>query len=480
MPNNRLSVCMIVKNESRNLPTAIESVRSIADEIVVVDTGSTDESPEVARRLGARVIEHPWNGDFSSARNAAIDEARFEWILFLDADETVDKTSYEEIRNAINGDADAYFVSIESRVRAKTGKIFVNTFPRLFRRIDGVRFEGRVHEQILPSLERCGARVKASTIMINHSGYDLPKEKLEAKLKRNLELLLQDLRSDPSNVTTLFHLGETYTLLGDYQRAAKYYRLALSEKDFPPEVKAVIHQNLASALIKLGKYEEALREVSTALRLDHTLLSARLVKASALFGGKRYNDAEKEITQYIREAEKKKRTAVFRLDFAPDISSALVLIARCRIAKGDWKGAESYLKESLRTGRNPDANILLGRLAFEQMRFADAVIYFKEAVKICGDDEVLYFELAKAYVACGAVNEAVEVMEKARGTIQVSPAFLKCLGLLRIKVGDFTGAIKQLEEVLKMDPSDEDVRRKLAGLYHKVGQTSVALEILSQ
>lgn len=480
MPQNRLSVCMIVKNESSNLPVAIESIRAVADEIVVVDTGSTDDTREVATKLGARVVEYPWDGSFSSARNRAIDEARLEWILFLDADETLDPDSCQEISKAIQQDADAYWVSIESPVRAKAGKVFVNAFPRLFRKLEGVRFEGRVHEQILPSLQRLGAKIRGSKIRIRHSGYDLSKDQLEAKLRRNLDLLHAEIEANPSNVTALFHMGETQSLLGNYQEAVRYYRLALSGEDLPAEAKAVCHQNLASALIKLQQYGEALNQVRMAEGLNPDLLTTRLVKASALFGLKRYDDAEQEIFDYVRDAQKRKRAAIFRLDFNPDIASALVLIAKCRLAKGDWKGAESALSEALKLDRNAEASVLLGRICFERMQFSKAVVHFKDAVEMVGDDEELYFELAKAYVACGALEQGIKVMEEAKNSIQVSASFLKCLGLLRIKARDLEGAIQELEEALKIDPQDDDARRKLAGLYHRVGKTSQAVALLSE
>jgi glycosyltransferase involved in cell wall biosynthesis len=191
-PKN-LSVCIIAKNEAERLPTAVASVKRIADEVVVVDTGSGDDTVAVAQSLGARVISHPWRDDFSDARNASIDAAEGAWILYLDADEYVPPESEARILRAVEGKADAYFVRIESPVDSTAGRLFVHFFPRLFKKLPGVRFEGRVHEQIFPALERAGARVESSDIVIKHTGYATSRDQIRAKARRNADLLSADL-----------------------------------------------------------------------------------------------------------------------------------------------------------------------------------------------------------------------------------------------------------------------------------------------
>jgi len=479
MAQNTLAVCIIAKDEASSIARAIASVKPIADEVIVVDTGSTDNTPDIARSLGAKVVRHVWEDDFSKARNAAIEAATCEWILFLDADETVCEESLDEVRSAISGDADAFFVRIESRVRSQAGKTFVNSFPRLFRRLPGVEFEGRVHEQVLPSLQRVGARIAHSNIVIRHAGYDLTKEEMAEKLWRNCRLLEDDLERDPGNGLTLLHLGETHNLLGNHGEAVQYYSRAIENGRLPREVESVCLQNLASALIKLKRYGEALEKLDAAERANSRLLGVYLLKASARFGMKDYEQAEAEIRRYLQKARHFVGDATYRLDFNPDIASALVLIAKCRFARGNNEGAKQALEEALRLDNNYDAHVLLAKLAFEQLRFADAVVHFEQALKISPEDERLHFELAKSYLACGEVARAIEVMTEATERGMGGSEFLKCLGILKIKAEDFEGAIEAYQAALAKDPSDEDARKKLAGLYHHLGMAEAALSVLN-
>ncbi len=477
--SNRLAVCIIAKDEAGNIPHAIASAKPVADEIIVVDTGSSDGTPDVALSLGARVLRHTWQDDFSKARNEAIAAATSEWILFLDADEIIPEDAVEEIRSAISADADAFFVSIESRVRSQAGRIFVNSFPRLFRRIPGVKFEGKVHEQILPSLQRQGARIAHSRIIIKHAGYDLSRAEMTEKLKRNCRLLEAELSQDPQNGLALFHLGETHSLLGDYERAVECYSKALDDDLVPREIKAVCLQNYAAALVKLGRYGEALEKLEAAESFNSKLLSLYLVKASALFGMKRYSDAEDEIKRYLRKARHFVSDPTYRLDYNPDMASALVLIAKCRLAGRDNKGGREALQEALRLDTSYDAHVLLAKLAFEELRFADAVVHFEQALLISPEDERLHFELAKAYLACGEIGRAIEVMTGAVEQGMGGSAFLKCLAILKIKAQDFEGAVEAYQAALAQDASDEDTRKKLAGLYHRLGRQDAALAVLS-
>ncbi len=480
MANNAtLTVCMIVKNEAQNLERAIASVKSVADEIVVVDTGSTDGTPDVARSSGAVVVEHVWEDDFSKARNKAIETATSDWIFFLDADEYLPEESIAEIESALAKGADAYFVRIESPLRSGAGKVFVNSFPRLFRRLPGVRFEGRVHEQILPSLLRLGAKVIPSAIVIRHLGYDLSREKMDEKLRRNLRMLEMQLDEIPQDSLTLFHLGETHNLLGEYGRAVEYYQDALGKRGLPKQIRAVCLQNLASALIKLRRYEEALKMLEGAKRLNPNLLSTHLVKSSALFGLKLYEEAETEIVKYLKKVRGRGLSTSYRLDFDPDVPSALVLVAKCRLARGEIETARKALKDALKMGENYDARILLARLAFEEMKFSEAVIHFEEALKICDEDERLHFELSKSYLACGEIAKAIEVLTNAVERGMGGSQFLKCLGILKIKAKDFGGAAAAYEAAISMDPQDSDARKKLAGLYHHLGKEDLAVAVLT-
>jgi tetratricopeptide (TPR) repeat protein len=475
-----LAVCMIARNEGARLPGAIESVRKIADRVIVVDTGSTDDTIEQARSLGAQVVEYTWQDDFAEARNRSLAEAECDWILCLDADECLAPESESGLLQVLSGKAGAYMVRIESRVDSTAGKVFVNFFPRLFRNLEGVRFEGKVHEQVTPSLERLGVPIEISDIVIRHTGYALSDSDMTAKAQRNADLLLQEVEERPKDALALFHLGEAYSMMGRYKDAVEAYDRALAAGIPDRVVRAALLQNKGTALVKLKEYEKAIVSLKQAREVDPGLLTVHLVLASALYGMKKFKRAEQEVISYIsmcREIERVKRVT---LGHDPDIPNGLVMLAKCRVAQGQPAGARQALEDALRMDRsNGDAHVLMGKIAFEELKFGQAAKHFEEAISAYPDEERLRFELARAYVACGSNDKAIRALDSAIENGMHAPDLLRCLGVLKIKKKDFTGAIEAYRRALGVDPGDSDSRKKLAGLYHASGNTDLAKELLA-
>jgi tetratricopeptide (TPR) repeat protein len=476
----KLSACMIAKDEEDNLPRALESLRGLADEIVLVDTGSTDRTREIALSFGANVIEHPWREDFAAAKNVALENARGRWILVLDADECVEPDSKEKVRAALSGKADAYYVRIESEMRSGAGRTFVNLHQRLFRNNLGIRYEGAIHEQVQTSLDRIGARVENSDIVLRHWGYALTREDTEAKLKRNLDMLLKVVDADPDDAVSFFHLAETHSLAGDHSAAIDCYEKALRIKRLPAAMVPVAMQNLASSKIKTGRYEEALRLLRHAQELAPELISIHLLAGSALFGMKKFERAEQEIMTYISKAGESARRPAPIFGFKPDIPAGMVLAARCRLARGETESAGKLLKEAVSADRDQrDGHVLLGRIAFEGMSFAKAASHFEKAVDLNPYDERAYFELARSYVAAGADGRAAESVEKALGLGIETAGLLRCLGLIKIRQREFEAAISAYEHALRLEPGNREALNRLAGLHHRLGRDEVARQYLT-
>jgi glycosyltransferase involved in cell wall biosynthesis len=197
---------MIVRNEESNLPLCLESVRDVFDEIVVVDTGSTDRTKEIATAFGARVIDFAWVDDFAAARNVALDHATGDYVLWLDADdviESVERAKLEALFQTLRpGGMDAYVLRCICDT-SDAGQLVVDQ-PRLFPRREGIRWERRVHEVINPALDRAGIITKWTDIVVRHSGYADPVIH-ERKRQRNLVLLYNELAerpNDPLFITT--------------------------------------------------------------------------------------------------------------------------------------------------------------------------------------------------------------------------------------------------------------------------------------
>ncbi len=224
MPAPLLTAALIVRDEERFLEGCLRSLAGVADEVVVVDTGSADRSREIARDLGARLCEHPWSGDFAAARNRGLDEARGEWILYIDADERVASCDRAALERQLG---DPAYAAYTVRFRPLTGYTRYREH-RLFRRHSEIRFRGVIHETHLPALgevcRRTGWRIGDSDLALDHLGYD---GGVQHKHARNLPLLRARLAEEPDHVYSLCHLGTTLQGLGDVAGAEAAWRRAL-------------------------------------------------------------------------------------------------------------------------------------------------------------------------------------------------------------------------------------------------------------
>jgi glycosyltransferase involved in cell wall biosynthesis len=207
----RVSLTMIVKNEEKNLPNCLESVRDLFDEIVVLDTGSTDRTVEIARSFGARVFDFVWVNDFAAARNAALARATGDYAFWLDADDVFAPEQRNKFHRLIHhlqrGDEAAYVMrcACDPDHDGGGGSTVVDHV-RLFPVREDVRWTYRVHEQILPALRRAGIPVRWTDVVIRHTGYTDP-ELRERKLRRDEAILMGELEEHPNEPFTLFNLG---------------------------------------------------------------------------------------------------------------------------------------------------------------------------------------------------------------------------------------------------------------------------------
>ena len=214
-----LSVCMIVRNESHHLPKALASVKGIAAEIVVVDTGSTDDTVSIATAMGAKVLHFGWIDDFAAARNTALEAATQPWILSLDADQQLATNSASVLATALERtDCMAQVVTIDlhgpSTLNADPtmGKSSVElAFKslRLFRNHPQIRFSGRVHEDVSKSLLSMGqGHWPDSGVVLADHGYVQPEER-DRKRERNLLLLRRVHQDQPNEIFPAYKLATT-------------------------------------------------------------------------------------------------------------------------------------------------------------------------------------------------------------------------------------------------------------------------------
>jgi tetratricopeptide (TPR) repeat protein len=255
----RLAVCLIARNEAENLPRALASVAEIADEIVVVDTGSTDDTVAVARRLGARVGRVEWQNDFAAARNAALELATARWILSLDADEELAPESVAPLRRLVAQDAPGptlLTVAIESVL--DSGLTSVSHLGRLFPNLPSMRFHRPIHEEVTGA---AGPPQPASGVTLRHYGYLGAERARQTKVERNLAMLLAAVERDPRDVASWYYLGVEYGGAGMHAAAADLFERWLDriETVVPRQGALRARQQYATALHALGRTELAAR-----------------------------------------------------------------------------------------------------------------------------------------------------------------------------------------------------------------------------
>jgi|GEM_PF-2282083 len=247
----RLSQCMIVKNEEKNIKQALSWAKDITFEQIVVDTGSTDRTVEIAESMGAKVFHFEWINDFSAAKNYAIEQAKGDWIAFLDADEYFSPQDTKKLMPFLN------HIMSDRQLRDKwlviqcplanvddSGKVFsTNTQERIFRNIPTLRYEGKIHEKLNVHVDNT---VHGDDITIIHTGYSATSFDGTNKIDRNIQMLEAELKDNPDNASNKGYLAEALMLksrlegniaVNSEKIDALFYEVINEDKDVLPLVR---------------------------------------------------------------------------------------------------------------------------------------------------------------------------------------------------------------------------------------------------
>jgi glycosyltransferase involved in cell wall biosynthesis len=260
-----LSLCLIVRDEADCIGDCLKSAVPYVDETIVVDTGSSDETPEIATQLGAKVFHHPWEMDFAKARNFSLEKACGEWILYLDADERLDPASGPLLRDLLNDpEAEGYFLLELNYFTENWEQDFApHITPRLFRNRPEYRFTGRIHEMLHPDIfqQKIHLFKNAYHIRIHHYGYMIRNPKLPGKISRNLELLQEEIAVHPDDPFTCFNLGTEYFRMRKYDEAYHYFIKARTRMPRESLILPRLIKNMVIGLMESGRLEEAKRQI---------------------------------------------------------------------------------------------------------------------------------------------------------------------------------------------------------------------------
>ncbi len=509
-----VSACMIVRNEEENLPTCLESIRNWVDEIIVVDTGSSDRTVEIAESYGARIFNQPWEGDFSKARNFSIAQATKDWIFIIDADEEFVQDDIPLLRQVMAQDK-YRLVSINVyNMKKQTGEYtsFLPSF-RLYKRDAGFFYDGIVHNQLKfdrmePSL-RIGIRLK-------HYGYSLSPERMKGKLARSRELLEKQLETTPDDGYVHFNYAqllrstsadldqETCELI--IKHATRAIELTADKLEPYLHVHLMSHHQLITTFLYQKRLEEAEKLCFRALELKSDYLDPilslghiyshmkKLDKAEEYF--RKYLDMQaaydesQETTNLILLYIRARHIAYYglglikqfqgQIEMAEDYFHSVLSeyghyldthlrLARLYMDRGEMdKGREQIEEEITWHPASDIGHLYMGEYLMRNIRFEEAEESFEKSLECTKDNPEVYEKIGCFYANRREFDRAAPLFEK---LVDIKPRYpngLKLLAKTYYDLGSFEKSMKVYQEYLEMNPEDAEALVNMANCYFKL------------
>ena len=492
-PTVRLSLSMIVKDEEEFIGGCLESVRGIVDEIVVVDTGSTDKTIEIARNAGAQVLQENWNGDFACARNRSLEACTGRWVLYLDADERLVAGQKEKILGLLAvPKVDAYQILVRSALSLKGGKraVQVMPYPRLFRRKEGVRFERPVHEQIAPSILRRGGKIVPADVVIEHLGYDQGFDVLKQKVLRNLGTLLALAEQNAGDWYSRFQLARSFMLVQDFPAVVYHAGAAIRTPGVPVAIQCSLHNLLAEAALKTRNIGQAIHNCERSLALFPEQSGAMWFLAGSYMTQGNPRPAIPVLESLLLLNSSRERSAIAVEDLVIPSDAVAEALGRCHFSIGNWEGAaEAFasalrynplfpgagerLIETLKRLRHPESALRCLRKATEGEKVDMRLLSYRAMVENEAGQDTRALETLDRILAANALDPvalslkalwslrkkdfaaAAETIRRAEENNVASDDIARCAFELAVQEGNFSDALVRLEKIERLFSPDD-------------------------
>lgn len=416
----RISLCMIVRDEASMLARCLDSALPWVDEVVVVDTGSVDDTVSIAKARGARIGHFRWCDDFAAARNASVDLATGDWILCLDADEAITPVSGPRLRQLVSegrspeGRARAYTLLVRSETAHGTTE---DMQPRLWEHVPGVRFRGAIHESIEASPEVALTVVSSTSVVVEHLGYRPEVMESRRKLQRNSTMLAAAIEADPDDSYLRYKAAQHALTDGDYASAVQESEAALrisasgsaSRGPLGPSNVADTFRTLIAAHLALGDASRAVSAGDRGVQAcpDHAPL--RTQHGLALLAGREPARA----LEAFREARARREAP---LTGAVDRASV------------GWRAL---------------------------------------------------YGMGEAYLELGRATDARTALAQALIDVPGNPVVTRALAIAEERAGDLQAAYDRLDAAVRQHPVDVELRRALAGLLRRADEAAEAVRVLA-
>jgi len=511
-----ISACMMVKNEEEMLEDCLKSVRDWVDEIIVVDTGSSDRTVEIAESFGARIFHQPWEGSFSKHRNYSIDQATCDWVFIIDADERVFEEDVPQILNLLN-EGEHSFISVNVlNVYGKTEE-YTTFLPseRFFKRELNFRYKGIVHNQL-----EVPRHIKAlrTGIRIKHYGYGLEPEKMKKKLARSRSLLEKQLEENQDNAFARFNLSQILRVdLADHpdrvgpeilEHSGRAVELTDPNKNREKHIHLMCLDQLAWACFHLDRLDEAAEYCERALSIKSNYLDPLLLLGHISGKKEEYESSIEHYKRYLRiQAEYEPsqeltniilfhvdsravafytmatiyhmtgRTDLARenyrktLDLNPGYLEANSRLGRIMLENGEAEEAEKLFLRQFEEGI-PCHEAALGLAAIynQQSEFEKAEKYYKVALEEKPDDGVALLKLGRLYATTDRSQQAKECFERASRQGAADPAVDRELAASYFGMGLYSQAAEVYERLVSGGQGDAEVMNDLGNCHFRQGE----------
>lgn len=406
-----LSQCMIVKNEEKNIRRALSWGKGIVSEQIVVDTGSTDRTVEIAKEMGAKVYHFEWISDFAAAKNYAIGKASGEWIAFLDADEYLTEKDAKKIPEILKGLDSVKFkktgesvnvfacVLADLNIDGKVKDVIRQT--RFFRNRPYIRYVGRIHEQIMALGKHHLICAEAGDeVTIYHTGYAWTKESLAVKSERNLGMLLNELELNPRSAKTKMYLAQTYNLAEKYEDMLKYAREASDNEDgsLDHDQALLNWQYYMYAIFRTKSYvpmseEEVLKVYEKAVACSKVHPDYDMALGFWYYADKQPDKCKKYLLMAFDKAEDE---AALKFSRMPShLQTIYNMLVEVSLKLDEWPDVVKYATLSFKMNKKNDGflSMLLARFVYVDKEALENVIAYLKRIYDFSDRRDLYYLL---------------------------------------------------------------------------------------
>jgi tetratricopeptide (TPR) repeat protein len=456
-PKPRVSVCMIVKNEEKMLDNCLNSIEGFVDELIIVDTGSTDSTVEIAKRHGAKVYFHEWENDFSKARNYSLSYATNEWIFIMDADEEVVREDHPRLREIMT-QQDYNLVSINVYNLGPEGSAVSSFLPsiRMFRRSVGAKYDGIVHNQL--KFDQENEKIVRIDARIKHYGYGLDPESMKNKIKRSRTLLLKQIEDNPENYFAHFNLAQIYR--GE-------------SPNLSPENCANVIEHASKVVDNTDPYTRGQRHLH--LMSLHQLVSANFF-----------------LSEYDKAIEYCKKA----IEYKPNFLDPIISLGHIYSQKGDLEQARIWFMNYLDAlnkydeTQETDQIILLnlssshiafcglGYIAERENKQDEAIGWFQKCLEVAPDYQDLNFRLGRLLYNRGRHQEALQLLDRELHIHTDNWAAYFTQGEVYNKVNNHSAAEESYLQAFRLKDDNSHILYSLARLYAETNRPEEAMKYL--